>query len=145
TNNVLDPSPPPVNGPKPLKGYQTTVRVNTKEHTTFYKYFTIYIAKFPQKLKRSTRAWGIPRGTTKESKQLTKPHYWSCHYTAGAATTQLEVPTLYRYGAALNQTTVVKRPPRSHLRTARPHRYPVLGQAPSTHTCLAHVKPGAPN
>ncbi|MQL91466.1 hypothetical protein Taro_024077 [Colocasia esculenta] len=37
------------------------------------------------------------------------------HYTARAATTQLEVPTLHRYGAALNWTTVVKRPPCSHL------------------------------
>ncbi|MQM13183.1 hypothetical protein Taro_046107, partial [Colocasia esculenta] len=66
--------PPPANGPKPRKGYQTTVRVNTKEHTTIYTYITIYIAKFPQKLKRSTRAWGIPRGTTEENKQLTKLH-----------------------------------------------------------------------
>ncbi|MQM03625.1 hypothetical protein Taro_036411 [Colocasia esculenta] len=32
-----------------------------------------------------------------------------------AETTPLEVLTLYCYGAALNRTTVVRRPPRSHL------------------------------
>ncbi|MQM03206.1 hypothetical protein Taro_035980, partial [Colocasia esculenta] len=36
-----------------------------------------------KKLKRSTRAWGIPRGTTEENKQLTTLHCWSCYYTTG--------------------------------------------------------------
>ncbi|MQL90178.1 hypothetical protein Taro_022766, partial [Colocasia esculenta] len=35
------------------------------------------------KLKRSTRAWGIPRGTTEENKQLTTLNCWSCYYIAG--------------------------------------------------------------
>ncbi|MQM23571.1 hypothetical protein Taro_056637, partial [Colocasia esculenta] len=59
--------------------------------------FTSYIAIFPQKLKRSTRAWGIPRGTTEESKQLTTLHYWSCYYTVGGTD-----PTPLRRGSELN-------------------------------------------
>ncbi|MQL69715.1 hypothetical protein Taro_001996 [Colocasia esculenta] len=31
----------------------------------------VYIDIFPQKLKESTRAWGIPQGTIEENKQLT--------------------------------------------------------------------------
>ncbi|MQL81660.1 hypothetical protein Taro_014126 [Colocasia esculenta] len=35
------------------------------------------------KLKESTRAWGIPRGTTEENKQLTTPHYTAAGYIVG--------------------------------------------------------------
>ncbi|MQM23203.1 hypothetical protein Taro_056266 [Colocasia esculenta] len=55
--------------------------------------------------KESTRAWGIPRGTTEGSRQTS--------YTAGA--TLLEVLTPHCYDAAPNWTTVEKRPPRPHL------------------------------
>ncbi|MQL93917.1 hypothetical protein Taro_026569 [Colocasia esculenta] len=52
--------------------------------------------------------------TTSESETRYRVQkYNKKYYTAG--TTPLEVLTLYRYGAALNRTTVVKRPPRSHL------------------------------
>ncbi|MQL84386.1 hypothetical protein Taro_016884 [Colocasia esculenta] len=76
---------------------------------------------------------------TKPASHLNKPHIHTIHSTQSThtglttaatttthmipmdpkstrpATTQLEVLTLHRYGAALNWTSVVKRPPRSHL------------------------------
>ncbi|MQL98906.1 hypothetical protein Taro_031622 [Colocasia esculenta] len=56
-----------------------------------------YIAIFPQKLKESTRAWGIPRGTTDTSKQTSYTTLLELHYTARGTD-----PALLRRGSELD-------------------------------------------
>ncbi|MQM15028.1 hypothetical protein Taro_047960 [Colocasia esculenta] len=95
---------------------QTTFAGRTEEAITWPEFLNVFNDTFfpiqVQQVKRE-QFRTLQQGTTEESNQLATLH--CCYYNYTTGTTLLEVLTLHRYDAALNWTTVEKRPPRPHL------------------------------